>query len=137
MKKDDDLNRLAARYLDLYQDQVSALAQDQRASDYFGLWRQWWEDAASATEANTSEYGSEQTPSGSASPAPVITDAPSGAASGPASGPASPAPASDDSGDDMADLRDRINQLERKLAQLSATADETTKRSPGRPKKGR
>ena len=129
MKKDDDLNRLAARYLDLYQDQVSALAQDQRASDYFGLWRQWWEDAASATEANTSEYGSEQTPNGSASPAPVITDA--------ASGPASPAPASDDSGDDMADLRDRINQLERKLAQLSATADETTKRSPDRPKKGR
>lgn len=134
MNSDDDLNKLAARYLDLYQDQISALARDRRASDTFGLWRQWWEDAAPTTDTSASENGQEQASNGAQSDAEATGDTASNATT--SAGPATAAAASDDGSSDLDELHHRINQLERRLADLTAAPKRRSKRSPGRPQDG-
>lgn len=134
MKNDDYLNMLAARYLDLYQDQISALARDHRASDAFGLWRQWWADAAPTTETSASENGQEHASNGSQADVDATSDSSNGTA--PTARPTAASAASDDSSNDLAELHHRINQLEQQLATLAAPPKRGTKRSFQRPKNG-
>jgi len=130
MSEPPDLETLARRYLDLWQDQVSALAADPEFTETLGRmlqvsaalgpagWMSLWSAAA---------QGLKPQPQKSHDASPVRPAAnPS-----PASRPEAAAAAPHDRGDDVAELRRRIAALEARLTDLTA------ERGAARPRKRR
>src|SRR6185437_16985154 len=117
MSEPPDLETLAKRYLDLWQDQVSALAADPEFTETLGRllqvsaamgpagWMSLWGAAAQGLKPQKPHDASPAQPPANPSPA---------------SRPAAVAAAPHDGGDDVAELRRRIAALEARLGDLTA-----------------
>lgn len=116
MAESPDLDTLAKRYLDLWQDQVAAMAADPELSETMmrlwqnaaaagpAGWAQLWGAAAAAQAQGGATAGSFRDVAASAAPA----------------GPAPAAAAPRDRGDDVAELGRRIAELELRLGRIEA-----------------
>jgi len=108
-EKDDttaEFDRLARRYLDLWQSQLAGLAADQALTEQIARLFA----AANAQVASVLQAAQAAPHAAAAAPKP-------------APGPASAAPSSGDSADDVGELRKRVADLEARLADLQSRLD--------------
>src|SRR5262245_55909636 len=111
MAEPPDLDTLARRYLDLWQEQVAAMAADPEMSDLMGR----------LLQAMTAGPGAAMMPWGF--PANQESDGNRPFSSAPPKAGPAPARAASDHGDrDVADLRERLAALEQQLGRLEADA---------------
>jgi ubiquinone biosynthesis protein UbiJ len=112
MTDNPDLQRLAARYLDLWQEQVAQMAGDPVLSDVMakslGMIRERWDEAAQQFQQGGGDRNAAQ-PAGTASPAVP----------------------SDDAGGQLAVLLERVAGLEERLARLEQAVVGRGKRAAG------
>jgi ubiquinone biosynthesis protein UbiJ len=128
MDEAPDLTSLARRCLDLWQEQVSALAGDPAVADQFarllglleGGAAAWWQAAAAVSRGKTDGDGSGGT---------ATSSGPAGSATAPLS------PAA--GGDDLARLAARLGALEERLARLESGAGGGAHGARGGPRAGR
>jgi hypothetical protein len=138
-----DLDALAKRYLDLWQDQVAALSADPEVARTLGRYAQLWATLGPAGLAGIWAAAAEGLKGGGAG-ANVFADGPLAeffrAAAGPTAAAHGPAPAGAarvDRGDDLAELRRRLAVLEERLAAAPAGAGLAPEpaRAGGKPRK--
>jgi hypothetical protein len=112
-----DLDALAKRYLDLWQDQVAALSTDPEVARTLGRYAQLWAALGPAGIAGIWAAAAEGLKGGGAG-ANVFADGPFAEffRAAAAHGPAPAAAARGDRGDDLAELRRRLAVLEERLA---------------------
>lgn len=113
-EKDDmsgEFDRLARRYLDLWQSQLSGLAADQALTEQI---------ARLFAAANAQVASALQAAQGAPHAAASAASASSGASVGASPGTASAAAASGHGADDLGELRKRVAALEARLAELES-----------------
>lgn len=112
MAESPDLDTLARRYLDLWQDQVAAMAADPELSETM---MRLWQNAAAAGPAGWAQLWAAVAPRQAATGTPSdFTTATATTGSAPAAAP------SGDRGDDVAELGRRVAELELRLGRIEA-----------------
>jgi uncharacterized protein YhaN len=154
MSERADLDELARRYLDLWQDQMTALAGDkefaetmQRLMTTMGLaataapefWRAWPATMAGLQGAEQTQ-GASDDQSREAGPGAPARSAPGparGSAAGTAAGTAAPAAASDGGESGLDQFARRLAALEERIAALEAAGPKRRGGAASKPRKGR
>ncbi|MCM0020362.1 MAG: hypothetical protein NBV67_10245 [Tagaea sp.] len=132
------LDELAKKYLDLWQDQMTALAADPETARLMGRSLQLW---ASAGPAGWQSIWQAAADGLKGHPGTVFDHAAFSAffqqqpAAGQARGPAPAGPASGRGGDDVAELRRRLAELETRVAGLAPKPGSPRKSAGKRPRK--
>ncbi len=114
MAESPDLDTLARRYLDLWQDQVAAMAADSELSETM---MRLWQNAAAAGPAGWAQLWAAAAQAQGAGPSGSSRDFTASAAP---AWPASAATPSRDRGDDVVELGRRVAELELRLGRIEA-----------------